>query len=66
MKRRYVTHGPKCPVILPKDVWQGGTFIEADGTICEVIYSGRHMPATDIQRRVGSRRTIGHPTVRTA
>ena len=65
MTRRYVTRGPKwAPPVLPKDVWHGGIFVEADGTVLEVKYSGRHMPQTDILHREGDARTIGNPMVR--
>lgn len=28
----------------PRDHWEGGTFVEADGTVCEVTCSGK-MPS---------------------
>lgn len=67
MKRRYVAPGPKVmPRILPKDEWRGGIFVEADGTVLEVRYSGKHMPQTEILRSDGSHRKVGHPVVRIA
>jgi hypothetical protein len=59
-----VKSSPKPPPLLPKDVWQGRTFIESDGTVCEVIYSGRHMPQTDVQQGRYRGRTQGHPVVK--
>lgn len=67
MKRRYVSPGPKhVPPVLPKDTWNGGLFVEADGTVLEVKFSGKHMPQTALNRQNGSGhvRTVGNPVVR--
>lgn len=57
-----VSRGPKhVPLVLPKDAWHGGTFVEADGTVLEVQFSGRHMPASDIERGMAKHRKRGHP-----
>ena len=69
MKRRYVAPGPKVtPPQLPRDVWKGGTFVEADGTVCEVIWNGHASGPTLCAERPEGRqrheRTIGNPVVR--
>ena len=58
-----VSHGPKAvPAVLPKDQVCGQTFVEADGTVLEVKFSGKHMPQTMILRNGhGQWRKVGHP-----
>ena len=61
-KRRRVNRGPKhVPAILPKSTWDGGIFTEPDGTVCEVLFSGKHMPASEIERGKERCRKEGHP-----
>ena len=71
MKRRYVISESRKPQAkpLPKDRWRGRQFIEADGTNCEVVASGK-MPSGDWPHGSGcslnelNKPTVGNPVVR--
>jgi len=51
--------------MLPKDEWHGTEFVEADGTVCEVKFSGKHMPASEIERGNARCQKQGRPLGRT-
>ena len=71
MKRRYVISESRKPQAkpLPKDRWQGRTFIEANGVICEVVAAGK-MPTEDWPHGSGCsldelyKPTVGNPIVK--
>lgn len=48
MRYRHRVDSKRAPsgVVLPKDAWRGREFVEADGTVCVVVASGK-MPSAE-------------------